>query len=253
MLTNGLSKGTLAESGIPILPAFDQQMRATLALLEQAPLARDAECDAWTFAVDVAQLRGYGVPDILLKWMIVRGYVKHRRQVAQILVNGAGPLESVEIGEGSVFTLTLEGERLARQVTTATGKSVFLTPFSPGPNVSETGPRLHESLDRRGQTCVKPQWDVVCKRLWYADQLVKQFKLPSANQETVLMAFEEEGWPQRVDDPLPQQPNQNPHVRLGNTIKALNRNQKHKLLQFRGDGSGEGVLWEPFLGSTDNG
>ena len=32
--------------------------------------------------------------------------------------------------------------------------------------------------------------------------------------------------------------------RLNDTIKCLNRGQVYRLLHFRGDGTGEGVLWE---------
>ena len=31
---------------------------------------------------------------------------------------------------------------------------------------------------------------------------------------------------------------------LNDTIKCLNRKQKNALLHFRGDGTGEGVIWE---------
>jgi hypothetical protein len=36
--------------------------------------------------------------------------------------------------------------------------------------------------------------------------VVKEFKLPAPNQETILTAFQEEGWPPRIDDPLPPVP-----------------------------------------------
>ena len=58
------------------------------------------------------------------------------------------------------------------------------------------------------------------------------------------MAFEEEGWPAKIDDPLAPQSQQDPKRRLHDTIKCLNRNQKNELLHFRGDGTGEGILWE---------
>jgi hypothetical protein len=60
----------------------------------------------------------------------------------------------------------------------------------------------------------------------------------------VLCAFEEEGWPARIDDPLPPQQDQDSKRRLSDTIKCLNRKQSHHLIHFRGDGTGEGVVWE---------
>src|SRR5437867_1146615 len=75
-------------------------------------------------------------------------------------------------------------------------------------------------------------------------ELVKVFKLPSPMQEAILMAFEEEHWPPRIDDPLPMHPVLLPKRRLHDTIKSLNRNQKSCLIRFMGDGTGEGIRWE---------
>jgi hypothetical protein len=97
------------------------------------------------------------------------------------------------------------------------------------------------------ETSCRPRWDHQRRQLRLGPEIVKEFKLPSPNQETVLMAFEEEGWPPRIDDPLPPQPQLDPRRRLHDTIKALNRKQRQGLIRFRGDGSGEGIRWEPTI------
>jgi hypothetical protein len=74
--------------------------------------------------------------------------------------------------------------------------------------------------------------------------VVKQFKSPAMNQETILTAFEEENWPPRIDDPLPPEPDLDPKRRLHATINSLNGRQKNPLIRFVGDGTGEGVRWE---------
>jgi hypothetical protein len=74
-------------------------------------------------------------------------------------------------------------------------------------------------------------------------KLVKRFRVPSPNQERILAAFEEEGWPPRIDDPLPPHPEQEPKRRLRDTIKSLNRHQINRLLHLTGDGTGQGVRW----------
>ncbi|QDV81768.1 hypothetical protein TBK1r_06880 [Stieleria magnilauensis] len=89
-----------------------------------------------------------------------------------------------------------------------------------------------------------PEWNADSRRLQIDGQIVKRFKWPAANQEAVLCAFEEEGWPERIDDPLPPQPEQDAKRRLADTIKCLNRKQVNELMHFRGDGTGEGVVWE---------
>ena len=37
---------------------------------------------------------------------------------------------------------------------------------------------------------------------------------------------------------------QDPKRRLSDTIKCLNRKQANSLIHFRGDGTGEGIVWE---------
>jgi hypothetical protein len=94
------------------------------------------------------------------------------------------------------------------------------------------------------QPPLTPTWDCERREIRMGKQLVKQFKLPSANQEMILAAFQEEGWPVRIDDPLPQLRELDPKRRLHDAIKGLNRHQKHRLIRFMGDGSGQGVRWE---------
>lgn len=89
-----------------------------------------------------------------------------------------------------------------------------------------------------------PTWDPDLRKLQFGGLIVKRFKWPAANQEAVLCAFEEEGWPERIDDPLVPQPEQDSKRRLADTIKCLNRKQVRELIHFRGDGTGEGVVWE---------
>ena len=81
-----------------------------------------------------------------------------------------------------------------------------------------------------------------------------QLALQMAVFVAILAAFEEEGWPSRIDDPLPPQPEQDSKRRLSDTIKCLNRKQASPLIHFRGDGTGEGVVWDTIrLDSNSNG
>jgi hypothetical protein len=89
-----------------------------------------------------------------------------------------------------------------------------------------------------------PKWDRDRRELRVGSKVVKVFKLPSPMQEAILVAFEEEHWPPRIDDPLPSHPELLPKRRLHDTIKSLNRNQKQPLIRFMGDGTGEGIRWE---------
>lgn len=89
-----------------------------------------------------------------------------------------------------------------------------------------------------------PCWDPQLRELRVGHVLVKRFRQPSTNQERILLAFEEEGWPPRIDDPLPPDPQHDTKQRLRTTLKSLNRNEQHGLIRFHSDGTGQGVLWD---------
>jgi hypothetical protein len=88
----------------------------------------------------------------------------------------------------------------------------------------------------------KPRWDRTARKLWLGSCLVKEFPRPSVCQVLILEAFEEQGWPEAVDDPLPHDPDIDPKRRLHDTIKRLNRHQRWPALSFHGNGNGEGVV-----------
>jgi len=100
------------------------------------------------------------------------------------------------------------------------------------------------SSSDRQTTKLSPHWDPERRELSVAGRLVKSFRKRPGNQERILAALEEEGWPPRIDDPLSPQEGIDPKPRLHDTIKRLNMGHLWRLLKFAGDGTGEGVLWE---------
>lgn len=91
---------------------------------------------------------------------------------------------------------------------------------------------------------IKPHYNADLRELWYAGHLIKRYRTPAKNQELILLAFEEESWPQRIDDPLPPTEGIDPKLRLRDTITALNRHQDQSRLRFHGDGAGFGIKWQ---------
>jgi hypothetical protein len=88
-------------------------------------------------------------------------------------------------------------------------------------------------------------YDRELRELWAQGELVKRFTQPAPDQHAILSTFEESGWPRHIDDPLPhKRGRQAANLRLRDAIKRLNRHQQRSLLQFRGDGTGEGLRWE---------
>lgn len=122
------------------------------------------------------------------------------------------------------------------------------SPSSSSPEEENVGAPINRNVSKReegpnGEPDV-PTWDSQRRELRINGTTVKRFKWTAVNQEAVLAVFEEEGWPLRIDDPLPPHPEQNSKRRLSDTIKCLNRKQQNKRIHFRGDGAGEGVTWE---------
>ena len=69
---------------------------------------------------------------------------------------------------------------------------------------------------------VKPHYDTARRELTVAGKLIKRFRRPSKNQVGLLMAFEEEGWPEMIFDPLPGEANVDAKHRLRDTVYHLN-------------------------------
>ena len=84
-----------------------------------------------------------------------------------------------------------------------------------------------------------------CRRLTFLGQLVREFRTHAQFQEIVLGTFQDKRWAGWIADPLPRTSGVNPKTRLQQTIARLNAKQVTPLLRFHGDGSGQGVRWEP--------
>jgi len=150
------------------------------------------------------------------------------------LADSRAGMEAVQCGAQDYLVKGKVGERtLSRTLRYAIQRHRFSGPAAKPPE--STGDLGVET----------PYWDSRLRELRLGRVLVKRFRQPSANQERILAAFQEEGWPERIDDPLPPDPEHDPKERLRATVKALNRNQQHRLIRFQSDGRGQGVLWEP--------
>lgn len=89
-----------------------------------------------------------------------------------------------------------------------------------------------------------PRWDAARRELEFCGQIVKRYRVPAQNQETILAAFQEEGWPRRILDPLPATRDQDQRRKLNLTIQSLNRHHLTRAIRFGGDGTGSGVTWQ---------
>jgi len=203
------------------------------ALLEALDYAEDVQSDVWEFAVSIRRLQQLGCTETDLRWLVRKGYVQHAREVTAPGDNGRyfRPTGDLTFSKRTCFVLSPAGAAKARE---SFGQPSNSAPAA-SPVTQEKGEPASLGL---------PDWDPEARILQVDGKVVKWFKWRAANQEAVLCAFQEEGWPRRIDDPLPPEPEQDSKRRLADTIKCLNNKQKKQLLRFHGDGTGEGVTWE---------
>jgi hypothetical protein len=195
-----------------------------LQLVKAAAYARELGRPTWDFAVDIAALRAAGLTDSDLRWLVCKGYVEH---AAETTLAGSETRcfeheGQLTFGPRACFVLTASGGQVVRQV------------------------RQREAAepDEAAAPLAGPHWDAERRVLTVAGQVVKQFRVPADNQVLILAAFEESGWPPRLDDPLPPVPDVDSKRRLRDATFRLNGNQKRRLIRFHGDGSGRGLCWE---------
>lgn len=191
----------------------------------------DCDRSKWDFAVEISGMDTLGVSHDELRWMVGKGLVEH----AQEITEGNGICRSFESPGGftfspnSCFVVTPAGLDLAIDLMLES---------------SEEFPEVAENSTSTSTEPGCPVWDDQRHELKVGGVIVKRFKWRASNQEAILAAFQEDGWPARIDDPLSPLPETDPKRRLSDTIKCLNRKQVAPLLRFSGDGTGEGVLWD---------
>lgn len=214
-------------------PPFQRGRNALRLLYDATCYAAQLNRSVWDFAEEIASLRRGGLTNGDLRWLMCNGLVEQGREITKM---GAERREfqhsiGLHFSKRTCFVLTDSGTLYVRQVLTQ-------------PTTT------HNGVNGKVRP-IKPKWDRDLQELRLGDDIVKRFKVPAPNQETVLAVFEEEDWPVYVDDPLPPHPHIDPKSRLHDTINSLNRNQQNNLIQFRGNGSGKGVRWE-LIGNSES-
>jgi hypothetical protein len=230
---NGATDGTF-------LPApLSASARTVFAqLFEAHELARASGRKTSDFAAEITSLTDLGITASVLRWLICRGYAKCLREVTRPgdRQRRFEPVDNLVLDSQSCFVLTRKGILLARALVELRAT-----------DVADVAPEEEDPGDQEPSgSGPSPHWDARRRELRLAKRLVKRFRVPAPNQEAVLAAFQEEGWPNCVDDPLPPKGDISPKRRLHDTIKALNRKhcQKPALIRFLGNGTGRNIVWE---------
>jgi hypothetical protein len=227
-------------------------LRAALGLLRQAyTCTADAGADLWDFALEIGRLFDTGLTISDLRWLVAKGFAEHGQELS---VYGA-PHRSFRRGKGFFFVkmtcvvLTPSGAAFVDQaLKQPVGWRQSIQPFKTAPHASgestasENGPPASQGPNGTNHVAVKPCWSSTRRELRVNGTVVKRFRVPAQNQEVILSAFEEEGWPDHIDNPLPVSGDIDPPTRLHDAINRLNRCQTNPLLRFYGNGNG--IFWE---------
>src|SRR5262245_37573431 len=210
------------------------RLRALARLWHALETALEVAASAWEFACQLPDLRADGVTDTDLRWLLKRGYAEHRLETTAPgqRQRRFRPSPNGRFRAESCFVLTPAGRAYAHTLPL----DGILRPADRAPAPPPRPAPAH------------PRWDADRRILWLGNILVKQFRLAAKNQELLLAAFEEEGWPIHIDDPLPPRPGVDSKRRLHDTINRLNRHQRRQAMRFQGDGTGCGIRWLPVSG-----
>jgi hypothetical protein len=203
------------------VPGDDSRTEDVIRVLWEAQRAAGAGDDVWQLAIELPALQRKGVTRVEMRQLVRCGLVHHAVEVtsARCRRRRFQRVSNLSIPEGSCFILSPAGVELAQRM----GAGADPAAPAPGPNAT-------------------PHWDG--RVLRYGDRVVKRFRVPAEDQKLILDAFQEEGWPPHIDDPLPQRPSIDAPARLRGAVYRLNHRQCNPLLLFESDGTGQGVSWQ---------
>jgi hypothetical protein len=177
--------------------------------------------------VRLAHLSDRGVPYSVPLWILFQGHVEHLvcpHTAADTKASGA------RLGEASLLALTPAGEAFA-------DSWLLLVLCSP------SGDDFRHAWELLRVGDLLPCYERRLRLFRWGQHILKCFRQPALNQELILSAAEEMGWPDWFDDPLPRRAGTSPKAILHDTIKDLNRRQRAPLVHFMGDGTGMRVGW----------
>jgi hypothetical protein len=239
-----LAKLQLARAALKDADGGDPLIIALGMLLCAYRCAVGSRSSRWQFAIELEEFQNAGIMKNELRWLLASGLALHAKEVFDPNGNCRkfSRLAKHSLPLGTCLVLSDNGVAelmkciSSEQQPSFNGKAVSLLS-----HVLTVGQSSEQGNVNRH---ISPQWDEVRKELRLGGLIVKQFRSPAPNQETILGSFQEELWPARIDDPLPPAAEQDSRRRLSDSIKYLNRSQLNVLIRFRGDGTGKGVLWE---------
>ena len=240
----------------PGIAPINNNLRVGLALLFQAYCySRNANVDRWDFALEIEKLYATGLTISDFRWLVAKEFVEHGRELS---VYG-DPHRTFQTAAGLYFesgtcaVLTPKGTAFVRDLLNEPVLSPESAPSvepaaypgrEPVALANESMPLDVKTVNGSHAAVAKPHWAPMRRELCLEGTVVKRFRVPARNQEVILSAFEDDRWPEHIDDPLPVKNGVDPKTRLHDAINRLNHSQENPLIRFHGNGNGTGVFWK---------
>jgi hypothetical protein len=240
-------------SHISTWTADEKRTVALATLLDAHQYAADLQRPIWDFAVEWPQLAAAGLTSNDLRWLLAKGHVELANEIGKCKLSGVRrfrPAPAGAVTRRTCVVMTAAGVAFAAENRRGLsefcecGRAKWDRPLCPdGSRIGTNFENRNGAIENDKRPLPVLHWDSVTRQLWFGKDLIKQFKVPAKNQELVLAAFAEEGWPPCIDDPLPPQDGIDAKTRLHDTINRLNRSHKHQRIRFHGNGNGLAVHW----------
>lgn len=166
------------------------------------------------------------------------------------LCNGESPATTGEIWSRQLITAYSNGQTLGIWIAARGGDRLraiidvgyhlgFLTQPMHEAYLRKCGYLPDSNLEKASSVFETPSWNGA-NELTFRGLVIRRVRNrgQAVNVATVLDAFQEQSWPARIDDPLPDGRDQQ---RLHATVRSLNKGLTG--IVFSADGSGEGYQW----------
>ena len=212
-------------------------------LLRAHEYADEVGVDPWQFALEWRLMKARGLEETDVRYLVARGLVEFRREISLPAAFERRFIahEVPRLSHDTAFVLTPAGLAHCRTLCELTES--FSSHADPDRTAIVPDPSAPARPNAVPARLERPQWNPDRRELSFREQLVKFYRVPSPNQELILSVFQEDNWPEFIDDPLPPHGDVDPHRRLQATVKSLNRHQTDRLIRFRCNRSR--VFWQP--------
>jgi hypothetical protein len=211
----------------------ERRFQSALVLLNDATnFARDTGRDAWDYCLRLEELLSAGLTVADCRWLADKKLVE-ARDTARARGRGRGirPLRAT-FSRSTRFVLTAAGVAFAADLCSPIGR-----PRAPTGNGN---PHRDWASDAMGG----PRWDPRLLVLQVDDIAVKEFQAKARNQLVIVSAFDTQGWPRQIDNPLDSGGPAQRAQALADAVHGLNRNLRAKVIRFHTAEKGASVRYE---------